>query len=305
MSAVSTVPPRPGSVVVGVDGSSVSDRAIDWAVDQARRQHLPLHLLHAYVRDSPPMHILGRPGAVAPVEPAQVAEVVLARAVRRAVADLPGVAVTGSVHEGSAAGHLVDASRQAGSIVVGSDGDGGLAHLLLGSTASQVASHAHCPVTVVRPTVVGPTGVRSTGDPAAGAARPVVVGVDPDGSDDAVELAFAEADRRGAPLVGVHAWWYMPSDSATAEIAAIAAAALDQALAGWADKYPDVVIRPHLVHGDPVDELVNASSGAALLVVGSRGRGGFAALLLGSVSQHLLQLAHCPVTVVPHHGHRP
>jgi nucleotide-binding universal stress UspA family protein len=73
---------------------------------------------------------------------------------------------------------------------------------------------------------------------------------------------------------------------------------LSESLAGWREKYPDVDVRQTLVHQEPVKALVDSSPGAALVVVGSRGRGGFRSMLLGSVSHALVHHARCPVAVV-------
>lgn len=155
--------------------------------------------------------------------------------------------------------------------------------MLLGSTAVSLASHGQCPVMVVREE--------------AADAGPIVLGVDgsPVG-EKAVDFAFAEAALRGAEMVAVHA--LLPDYAPLGTSPESAERLLAQALAGRREKYPDVTVRLEVVGGETREVLITASRTAQLLVVGARGRGGFAGLLLGSVSQALLHHAHCPVTVV-------
>ena len=123
--------------------------------------------------------------------------------------------------------------------------------------------------------------------------------------------AVAQAAQRNSDLTVVHAWDVGLVQGTLALNAPIEVwegfederiTLTAEAAAGWAETYPDVAINPRAVRGRPVDALVEASANAELLVVGSRGRGGFLGLLLGSVSRPVLHLAHCPVAVVrPHH----
>ena len=136
-----------------------------------------------------------------------------------------------------------------------------------------------------------------------------MAGVDGSAASAAVlEFAFDEADARNVPLTVVYAWWMRPIDGLGPttpwqyepdQAAAQARRALAETVAGWAEKYPDVEV--HAVARrdmNPVLALVEESRDAGILVVGSRGRGGFAGLLLGSVSQSLVDNAQCPVAVV-------
>jgi nucleotide-binding universal stress UspA family protein len=156
-----------------------------------------------------------------------------------------------------------------------------------------VAGHTTCPVAVVRQPPAQPRGE-------------VVVGVDgsPAGAE-AVGFAFAEASFRGAVLRAVHAWSRPiagggPFALADAEeMAQDERRVLAEALVGWSERYPDVKVTERLEHGHPVDVLREASTRADLLVVGSRGRGDLAGLLLGSVSHSLLHHAACPLAVTP------
>jgi len=138
----------------------------------------------------------------------------------------------------------------------------------------------------------------------------VVVGIDgSDGSQRALRWAVEEAGRRGAELEVVHVW-HLPYAGGYPYFAGAidlgvfendARAILDRAVA-TVDATAVPAVEPVLVQGGAAWALVEAAKGADLLVVGSRGRGGFAGLLLGSVSQHVAAHAPCPVVVVPAEG---
>jgi len=180
--------------------------------------------------------------------------------------------------------------------VVGDRGLGGFTGLLVGSVAVELAAHAHCPVLVARGTV----------DPAL----PVLVGVDGSPANQpAIGYAFEQAALRRVPLVALHAWAHpvasgsgdmLPLVYDLDEVQAAEERVLSEALAGWSEKYPDVTVERVVRHGSVRSTLIEASGRAQLVVVGARGRGGFAGLLLGSVSQAVLHHAACPVAVVPH-----
>src|SRR5690606_3692092 len=165
--------------------------------------------------------------------------------------------------------------------------------LLLGSVAVGLGGHARCPLVVVR-------AVQDS-EPTA----PVVVGVDGSPlSDPALAFAFEAAAVRGVALEAVHAWRELVGDLDMATLLDWDAieteerALLAERLAGWAEKYPDVPVRRVVTRERPARVLVEQSRGAQLVVVGSRGRGGFTGLVLGSVSHAVLHHAHCPVAVV-------
>jgi nucleotide-binding universal stress UspA family protein len=197
----------------------------------------------------------------------------------------------------TAAALLVDLSRKARMVVLGSSGMGAVSGMLVGSAVTTVVSQAQCPVAVVRD--------RDGTVPAAG---PVVVGVDGSpNSEQAVAVAFEEASFRKAPLVAVHAWSdityeYMYGTGAFhlqwESLEPDARLLLAQRLAGWQEKHPDVEVRRRLARSNPREALLEESGQAQLVVVGSRGRGGFKGLLLGSTSQAVVRRAHCPVLVV-------
>ena len=223
---------------------------------------------------------------------------VLTSAMELVATEAPDVHAVAHSVRGFALSTLIAASRVAGTLVVGSRGRGAIPAALLGSVSQQLVLHSCCPVVVVRDS-------RAL-TPQQGA--PVVVGVD--GSEEsagAVGYAFAHAAETGRPVVAVHSWWWEPLEGVNVgepwtgdwtQISAQEGALLAESLAGWREKYPDVHVEERSVRGDPVVDLLEQSRGAALVVVGSRGRGGFAGLLLGSVSRRVLKRASCPVAVV-------
>ncbi|MDQ1644550.1 MAG: hypothetical protein QOJ50_734 [Cryptosporangiaceae bacterium] len=296
---MSTNEPVTHSIVVGIDGSEASDRAVDWAAHRASLHRLPLTILHAFLWPGGSAY-LGAFPAASPDGWQAAAEELVRGAVRRATAAAPDVEVHSRLAVSPAAAELVELSGTAAMIVVGNRGRGGFAGLLLGSAGVQVAAHARCPVIVVRG--------------AANAAMPVpyrgqvVAGVDGSGNATAVlDFAFGEASARGAGLTVVHAWTALQPGALgdmvplLYEIDAMNAEetrALAEILAGWQEKYPDVQVNRQVVHAAPAKELVAASNGAELLVVGTRGHGGFEGLLMGSVSQAAIHHASCPVAVI-------
>jgi len=238
-------------------------------------------------------------GAGSVVDP-QLAEAVAQRAAEVAAegAGLAGEGdVTARAVPGPAAAALVEGSRSSDLVVVGSHGRHGMADLLLGGVSRQVAAHSVCPVIVVR-------------DDAARFGR-IAVGID--GSPPALralDFAFEQASRHGWALRVVHAWDVAvigfdantstyPHGGILDEVGDAETRLSAEVLAGHADRYPDVALEVTVQRGAPAKVLVDASGDCDLLVTGSRGRGGFAALMLGSVSHKVLHHAQCSVAVVP------
>jgi nucleotide-binding universal stress UspA family protein len=283
-------------VVVGVDGSAESRRAVSWAADTARRVGSPLLLVHAWVW--PLYHVdLGPvPGAPAGSGLQAQAEQILADAVgavRAAeTAGGGGLVVATRLVTGAAAPQLVGLSHDARLLVVGSRGLGGFTGLLLGSVGVATTARAACPVVVVR-------GEETPGGP-------VVVGVDGSpASLVALAAAWDEAAARDAVLRVVHAWALPGLGSVTGRKYADlvrgavddAHALLDQAEAQVAAGRPAVKTERVLGDRGAAAELVDASQGAQLLAVGTHGDGALRGLLLGSTTQAVLRHAHCPVLV--------
>jgi nucleotide-binding universal stress UspA family protein len=282
-----------GSVVVGVDGSPSSDCALRWAVAEAQRTGRPLHVVHALetevvITDKQQLGTKETPARHDPVLTAAIA------LVRTMAAQQP---IAAHSVTGFAATTLIEASKIAETVVVGSHGRSAVPSALLGSVSQEVAINSSSAVVVVRV-----NGTQSTGP------GHVVVGVDgSEASQPALAYGFAYADSTRSTLTAVHTWWWEPLEGVSlgepwigdwTEIANQEAALVSEILGGYSEKYPDVRVRRHVVRGDPVVELLEQSRDASLLVVGSRGRGGFIGLLLGSVSRRVLKRATCPVAVV-------
>jgi len=286
------------AVVVGVDGSEQSFIALDYAADEAARRHQPLRMVTGLLW---PLYVPAMSASAVPVTDGllDAAQTMLDGAADRVRDRHPDLDVTTKVVMGGPSGVLVSESDRASLIAVGNRGRGGFTSLLAGSVATQVATHAHCPVIVVRPGA----------DPAAATTHPVVVGVDGlERTEPAIEFAFEEASSRGVSLTAVHVWAEPPRSGSDQfkpvayeydEARKEAARQLAEALAGFQEKYPDVPVFRELICGlDAAYHLLRASEEAGLVVVGSRGRGEFSGLFLGSVGQNLVHHAKCPVAVV-------
>jgi nucleotide-binding universal stress UspA family protein len=287
-------------IVVGVDGSEVSLEAVEWAAAEAVARHRRLRVVHAFIW--PLLRVPMGPSTYAPPDSGLRADAqrILDQAVQRARQAAPGIAVTGVMPVGAPVPVLLSEIEQAPLVVLGSRGLSGLSGVLVGSTGVQVVAHAPCPVIVVRPV--------SAATPNSLTANQLVVGVDGSSlSVAALEFGFREAVRLGVGVVAVHvAAPHVPGDGSievlTEENAPKQARLLAESVAGWQEKYPDVPIRRVLLRGHAGRALTEISKGVRLLVVGSRGLGGFRALLLGSVSHAVLHHAHCPVAVVRTQG---
>lgn len=290
-------------VVVGIDGRPDNERALRWAVTAARLHHAPLRVVLVADTAEVPRYV--------PYQPARGAETFLVpahpgrhpsdddldRALSLARLRLRPGAVTGRRAPGSAATALIEDSADAAMLVVGTRHRGPVAAAALGSVSATVAAHAQCPVVVVGSDPV-----------AASADLPIVVGLADDRAADGVlDFAFREAAACSMPLVVLHAVRTdlgkprHPDAHFGGMVPRLAAR-----LANYAARHPGVQVTSHLSAADPYDDLAAASATAQLLIVGSRGRGRVSGLVLGSVSQHLLHEARCPVAVVhPVHARTP
>lgn len=287
-----------GAVTVGVDGSGSALQAVLWAAAAARRRRLRLRLVHAYQVPS------GYPPGF--VDPVMLRSAVrdqghcwLQEAVDTAAELTPALRPEVVLEDALAVPALIEHSRTATQLVLGTRGLGGFTGLLVGSTAVALAGRSLCPLIVVR----GRTPTDAP--PATGA---VVVGVDgTPASQPAVGFAVQEAALRGTELIAVHSWTDAligtAADASRSESDATiqqqrADTVLDEPLARWTQRYPDVPVVREVVRERPTQALLRRSRTAQLVVVGSRGLGGFRGLVLGSTSHHLLHHAACPVAVV-------
>lgn len=283
-------------VVVAVDGSPSSKAATDWAAREALSRAVPLTIVHAFqqptigfwpeplmfqdfwdYKDKYGAKLLG------------LAE----QTAREATAGSGPLSIETKFFTGPPIPTLTDLSKDATMMVVGRRGLGRLQRQLLGSVSLGLVHHSHCPVAVIHdedPLMDNP------------ATAPVLLGVDGSpASELATAIAFDEASRRGVRLVALHAWlddnfqswlaldWKTQRDDGER--------ALAEQLAGWQERYPDVAVERRLVYEDAAHHLVAASESAQLTVLGSHGRGGFAGMLLGSVSSAVVQAVRMPVIV--------
>ncbi|SCF11312.1 Nucleotide-binding universal stress protein, UspA family [Micromonospora coriariae] len=282
------------AVVVGVDGSEPSLRAVRLAATEAARRHRPLRVVHGFIW--PLLHVPVSPAPDAPPGGGlrHQAEELVAAAVAEAQATAPGLSVSGEIIDGEAAAVLVGESPTAALIVLGDRGLGGFASLVVGSVAVQVAAYADCPVLVAR-------GAERPGEP-------VLVGMDGSAASRlAAEFAAEAAVARGVPLLAVYAYRHPPSTGPgdmqplvydEARLQGAEEQMLAESLAGLTDRCPGLRLTWRAVHGRAGAVLAEASGSAQLVVVGGQGRGEVTGLLLGSVSQSVLHHARCPVAVV-------
>lgn len=282
-------------IVVGVDGSPQSKAAVAWAAHEAALRGSRLTLVHALTDPSVAAWLDVPLPADYWTEQSAMAKDLLEDAARAARAAAPqdrAVAIEQKSVSGSPLAVLVDSSEDAEMVVVGCRGLGGIQRALLGSVSSGLVHHAHCPVAVIH--VEEPPTDRP-------ADAPVVVGIDGSpASERAVEIAFDEASRRGVDLIALHTWLETTDDFigvGWAEVRAQADETLAERLAGWQERYPDVVVRRVVEMDNPARELLELSTSAQLLVVGSHGRGGIAGMVLGSVSSAVVHGARVPVIV--------
>ncbi|WP_159323411.1 universal stress protein [Streptomyces tendae] len=276
-------------LVVGVDGSEPSLRAVDWAADEATLHTVPLLVVFGTLWERYEGAALAREldGTSADTR----ADDILDAAVRRARRRHPHLVVTTEKVLDEAEHALVCAGRNASMIILGSRGRSGIADRLLGSVSRTVAAGSDCPVVVLR----GNHDNRALG----GRNGRVVVGVG-EPSASVLRLAFTEARLRHGPLAAVRAWRCPVHETIdhpllTAEPARLyeerAAGELEAALE---DAPPDVAVRRHTVEGPARAVLPAASAEADLLVIGRRTQG-----RLGRVAHAVLHRSACPVVVVP------
>ncbi|WP_028047259.1 universal stress protein [Cellulomonas sp. URHE0023] len=298
---------RDDVVLVGVDGSSASLHALDWAAAQAVKHGWALRVVCSY--SLPSFTAASLDGGYAALDDSTIqqgARAVLDEAAARV--STHGVPVTSSVVTGDAAGVLVEMSHTVRSVVVGTRGGGGFADRLLGTVSSALPAHAYCPTVVVPLRHGGKPLPDDVAMPTVRPVRRIVVGVDGSpAAEYALHYAMTEAEVWGADLTavagvpvgamtGVLSW--LPSavdrEQVLRDVTEGLHVVVDRALAD----HPGLTVRRHALDGTGAELLTEFSAATDLIVVGSRGRGGFAGLLLGSTSQAVLHHADCPVMVV-------
>ena len=287
-------PTRHNGIIVGVDGSAPSKVAVDWAAREASLRELPLTII--YVSPSP-MVAADIPMPVNLTERLEKHGQSVLHDARSTAEDAAEgsspITIDTEMVRAAVLPTLIARSKDADMIVVGCRGLGAIGRRLLGSVSSGLLHHAHCPVAVIHdedPMMPHPYEA------------PVVVGIDGSpASEQATAIAFEEASRRGVDLVAVHAWsdfsaFDLPATGCE-ELEKEAEETLGERLAGWQERYPDVSVRRVVSLDKPAHQLLEQSESAQLTVLGSHGRGGFAGMLLGSVSSAVAQSARMPVII--------
>ncbi|MEP7333329.1 MAG: universal stress protein [Terracoccus sp.] len=296
-------------VIVGYDGSPGCQPALEWAAETARRQGKGLTLMHSVnLATVPAFPAMDLPQLDPSVENA--AKSLVDEGAARAGATLDASQIETQYWFGSPAAQLIDASRDADLVVVGSRGRGRILAGLLGSTSYAVAAHAHCPVVVVRGPAGGEPGEVPM-PPRPGPAHDVVVGTDnSNAAARAVDAAVEVAEREGAALHivcvahprSMEAWAYVETVKGGTEQTHALREHAEQSVLHAANRvgalHPNVPVTTEVLYGDPGQSLADLGATAGLIVIGSRGRGGFTGMLLGSVSHRVIHDAACPVMVV-------
>lgn len=296
-------------VAVGYEGP-VSDPAVTWAAAEAARRGVPLQVVHGYQVD--PSYAWGFGYPMPPGDIAQMhhdllrrAEDTLAQGVAGLAGRHPGLDVRTSLVADSPAAVLVTASASAVLLVLGRRPHHRW-NAPFGSVAGAVAAHAQCPVVVV-PGPLDDAAEHGADSAVAPDVPPgdVVLGLDDSPEcEDATGFAFARAAALGTGLTVVHAWWVDVAVLTMADVPTWQrvdderAFVVDELVRPWHERYPQVPVRRLSAHTQPGAALVLAARDADVIVIGSRGRGGFTSLLLGSVSRHVMSHSDAPVVVV-------
>ncbi|MGZ4436468.1 MAG: universal stress protein [Nocardioides sp.] len=282
-----------GPILVAVDGTEDGDRALRYAVEEARRRGCGLRLVHVPhetipmapmlpMFSEPTLHEIG----------AHILKDAEETARRTGGDELPIEAV---LEHGARVAAILDVADDVRAIVV-APRPSSIAKLVVGSTTTGLAARADCPVLCVPPGWTGPS------------ARPrVVVGIDGSpASGKVLDAAFEAADERRASLVVAHAW--RPSGQYDAAIGGRvfvrqwveqAQRELAELMAGRGEAHPDVKVRVELRYERTGSALAELAAGADLLVLGRRGRGAPLGLSLGSVARAMIRSEVCPVEIVP------
>ncbi|MTE14300.1 universal stress protein [Nocardia aurantiaca] len=293
-SSSSAAQPR-SLIIAAVDGSATSYQAAVWAAVEANLHGCGLHIVTSVslpvgevpgeVLGETDLELLAKDGQRIVDEASRVARAAVVGAV---------VPITTEVLREPIIGYLLERSEHVRTVAVGSRGLGAIRRGMLGSVADAVVRHAQCPVAVIHATAAT--------DPLS-AEKPVLVGIDgTPNSVPALEFAFEEASSRKVGLTALHAWTdilgsYVPLIG-WEPLRAQENELLSERLAGFGERYPDVPVRRMLVMERPAQALLQESEYAQLVVVGTRGRGGFTGMLLGSTSSTLLHNVETPTVVI-------
>jgi len=295
---------KKGVIVAGIDGSDAACGAARWAALDAERRGVTLRLVHAV---APPTSGYPEPLPIHPRVTEQLrtsAGQLLRHTADQLRADHPGLHIETAQHDGAPVNVLLAQSRSSIATVVGADGAGRPSSAFFGSVGARLAAHGHGCIVIACPEAADDTA------PSPGA---VIVAVD--GSRQAqaaIGFAYEEAALRDTTLVAIHTWNDKPLNHALGSYPLDINAdgiddqehrLLETELAGWEQKYPQVPVRIGILRGRPAPNLLRCATTtgddpAQLIVLGSRGRGGFTGLLLGSTSQAVITHAECSVAVL-------
>ncbi len=276
-------------VVVASDSSPGAQRAVSWAAERARLWGCQLRIVRITPQDPLPTR---QNVFKAMAEGPAYARRVWARAQQHLDEDLasaqqafPDLEITADlIKSDRAAEVLAQLADDAHLLVLGATGTSAVNRTLLGGTVAAVVHHAHGPVVVVPSDLGRPGG-------------PVVVGLD-DGPHTGriAATAVRAAKAAGVDLVAVRCWALPDPYLPTAESEKVSAD-LAQQLRSLLEP-SGLAVTPVVDQRSPADVLVEQSARASLVIMGSRGQGGFPGLLLGSVSRSVILRSHCPVLVV-------
>ncbi|MER5469048.1 universal stress protein [Streptomyces sp. NPDC002935] len=297
-------------VAAGIDGSPESLAAAYWAAREALRRGTTLLLVHAWEWHPRP----------APAVPADMSQRAWAEELITGVSEglraaHPGLRVLDRSVVDTPPTALLAAADEAGLLVLGSRGLSGVTGFLLGSISQRIASRSPVPVVLVRAGgstcdehFAAPDGISPDEIPRI-PYRDVVLGLDTDQPcDELIEFAFDAARRRGAVLRVLHAFSAPHPFGAADRLVQVSGPqllaehehAVVATLRPWCEKFPEVSVAETVVDGRPAGELIRASAGAALTVVGRRERDTRFGTYLGPVAHAVLHHADCSVAVVPH-----
>jgi nucleotide-binding universal stress UspA family protein len=279
-------------IVVGIDDSPAARTAVRWAAGDAELRNVPLTLVHAVSPEVSTWLTTPLPAGVMRWQQDHGRRLVdeALKVVEEASQRGGPAGVQSEILSSAAVPTLIDLSKDAEMVVAGAQGSGRWPGRRLGSVSSALLRQAHCPVAIIPEDMPGASQ------------SPVLLGIDGSpASELATAIAFDEASRRHVGLVALHAW----SDLDVSEwpgvdwpaTQSMAEAVLAERLAGRQEQYPDVEVTRTVVQAQPARQLVQQSEEAQLVVVGSRGRGGFAGMLVGSVGETVAQMAQVPVIV--------